>query len=272
MAQRSEEIADDLRRRIQEGEWRPGDVLPSMTVLAEEYGAARNTVAAAVEMLEDERLLWAARKRGTVVLRPGERRTIQRGNLVKRNTQHRLSDGTKVVGGYNFPAAQSGDEVWAHHFPPTADMVEIPARPANKLKILPGTLVLRRRRCTGPAGEQPFQLSDSYIHPDAYAEAPQVAENGPGPGAWLDRLEEVGHGPIDWLEIQRSRMPTKEEADLLQMPTRIPVIEILRIGYSAKTQRPVEVTLVRIPGDRVEIISHLARDASAAWPGEEPSE
>ncbi|MEO5876061.1 MAG: GntR family transcriptional regulator, partial [Streptosporangiaceae bacterium] len=255
MAQRSEEIARDLRRRIAAGEWRPGDVLPAMVVLAEEYRAARNTVAAAVELLEDERLLWAARRRGTVVLRPGERRTIQRGNLVKRNTQHVGPDGTKVSGGYNFPAAQSGDEVWIHHIPPTAQLVEITGRAANKLKLLPGTPVLRRRRCTGPAGEQPFQLSDTYIHPDAYAEAPGVAEPGAGPGAWIDRLEEVGHGPIDWLEIQRVRMPVKEEADLLQIPTRIPVLEILRIGYSARTERPVEVTVIRIPGDRVEIIS-----------------
>ncbi|WP_123666673.1 hypothetical protein [Actinocorallia herbida] len=29
--------------------------------------------------------------------------------------------------------------------------------------------------------------------------------------------------------------------------------------------RPVEVTVVRVPGDRVEIISRLRRDESAAW-------
>jgi len=266
MALRSQEIADDLRRRIQEGEWQPGEVLPPMAELAVQYKAARNTVAAAIEMLEDERLLWAARKRGTVVLRPGERRTIQRGNLVRRNTQHVAPDGTKVVGGYNFPAAQSGDEVWVHHIPPTADLAPIPDRPAHKLKVLPGTLVLRRRRCTSPAGEAPFQLSDTWIHPAAYAEVPAVAEPGAGPGAWIDRLEEAGHGPLQWIEIQRVRMPVKEEADLLQIPTRIPILEILRIGYSARTERPIEVTVVRIPGDRVEIISKLERDASAAWP------
>ncbi|GAB2837556.1 hypothetical protein GCM10022221_41180 [Actinocorallia aurea] len=66
-------------------------------------------------------------------------------------------------------------------------------------------------------------------------------------------------------------MPVKEEADLLQIPTRIPVLEILRIGYSARTERPVEVTVVRIPGDRVEIISRLQCDESAAWPTDDPS-
>lgn len=237
-----------------------------MAELAVEYGAARNTVAAAVAVLEDERLLWAARKRGTVVLRPGERRTLQRGNLVRRNTRHVGEGGERVVGGYNFPAALSGDEVWAHHIPATAEVVPIPERPANKLKVIPGTPVLRRRRCTGPEGEAPFQLSDSWIHPDAYAEVPAVAEPGAGPGAWIDRLEEAGHGPISWIEIQRVRMPVKEEADLLQIPTRIPILEILRIGYSARTQRPVEVTVARIPGDRVEIITRLQRDASAAYP------
>ncbi|WP_460363015.1 GntR family transcriptional regulator [Actinocorallia lasiicapitis] len=265
--QRSEEIAEDLRRRIQAGEWGAGEYLPAMAELAKGYGAARNTVAAAVALLEDERLLWATRRRGTVVLRPGERRTIQRGNLVRRNTQHVAPDGGRVTGGYNFPAAQSGDEVWVHHIKPSAELVPIPERPANKLKVLPGTAVLRRRRVTGPEGEQPFQLSDTWIHPDAVAEVPEVAENGAGPGAWIDRLEEAGHGPIQWLEVQRVRMPAKEEADALQIPTRIPVLEILRIGYSARTERPVEVTVVRIPGDRVEILSRLERDPSATWRG-----
>ncbi|GAA3242475.1 GntR family transcriptional regulator [Actinocorallia longicatena] len=266
MGQRYQEIADDLRRRIAEGEWRPGDVLPRMVDLAAEYEAARNTVAAAIDRLEGERLVFSAPKRGTVVLRPGERRTLQRGNLVKRSNRHVGPGGERRTGGYNFPAALSGDELWVHHVPPTSEYAPIPERPAGKLKVLAGAMVLRRRRVTGPEGEAPFQLSDSWIEPVAAAEVPAVAEQGAGPGAWLDRLEEAGHGPIQWLEVQRVRMPVKEEADLLAIPLSIPVIEIVRIGYSARTERPVEVTVVRIPGDRVEIISRLERDASAAWP------
>ena len=60
----------------------------------------------------------------------------------------------------------------------------------------------------------------------------------------------------------------QRQLDLLQIPTHIPIMEITRIGYSAKTDRPVEVTVVRIPGDRVEFVSNVQRDESAAWPAE----
>jgi GntR family transcriptional regulator len=61
-------------------------------------------------------------------------------------------------------------------------------------------------------------------------------------------------------------MPLPDEADLLQIATRAVVIEIARVGTSAKTQAPVEVTICVIPAERVEIITPLERDRTAQWP------
>jgi GntR family transcriptional regulator len=67
-------------------------------------------------------------------------------------------------------------------------------------------------------------------------------------------------------------MPTKEEADLLQIPVTIPVLEIVRVGTSAKDDQPIEVTMYVIPSDRVEQVVILERDETAAWPWpEEPT-
>lgn len=109
---RYREIADSLRKRIQEGEWKPGETLPRHADLAREYGASRNAVARAISVLEDEGRLWAVPRRGTIV-RPDKRRVILRTNVVRRNSRH-VIDGKPVVGGYTFPAAQ-GDELWIHH-------------------------------------------------------------------------------------------------------------------------------------------------------------
>jgi GntR family transcriptional regulator len=126
--------------------------------------------------------------------------------------------------------------------------------------------VVRRRRVTSPAGEPPFQLADSWIHPSGIADAPRAAVPDTGPGGYLDRLEEAGHGPISWTELVRARMPLPDEADLLQIAARAVVIEIARVGTSAKTQAPVEVTICVIPAERVEIITLLERDHTARWP------
>jgi GntR family transcriptional regulator len=61
-------------------------------------------------------------------------------------------------------------------------------------------------------------------------------------------------------------MPTSTEAGLLQIPVTIPVVEITRVGTSAKDGRPIEVTQYVIPSDRVEQIVVLERGPDAAWP------
>ncbi|GAA2634719.1 hypothetical protein GCM10010411_86940 [Actinomadura fulvescens] len=259
------EIADSLRQRIDGGEWAPGDKMPIHSELAKEYGVSRNVVAAAIKKLESEERVWAVPRRGTVV-RHQQRRTIMRTNVVRRNTRH-VIDGKAASGGYSFPAAQ-GNELWVHHREP--DVSEQPmsdARLAHMLNVKVGAKILRRLRVTGPPGEPPFQISATWIHPRGVSDAPEVKEShGTGPGAWLDRLEAAGHGPIEWMERRRVRMPEQEEAGLLKIPVSLPIWEIVRIGYSAKDENALEVTQVIIPSDRMEELSRLVRDETARWP------
>lgn len=253
------EIAADLRTRILDSEWKPGETLPRMTDLAREYGVNRDTVARSIAILEAEGLLWAVPRRGTVVRHGMSRPRRLRGNLVKRNV---ATDSP----GYSFPSA-SGQEVWKHHVPPTARHEKLTdPRLARMLGVPEGTEVMRRLRITGPETEPPFQINHSWIHPRGVADAPEVANQEPGPGGWLHRLEAAGHGPIEWREHHRARMPSKDEADLLQIPVTLPVLEIVRVGQSARDGLPIEVTMYVIPSDRVETVQVLERDESADWP------
>jgi GntR family transcriptional regulator len=97
---------------------------------------------------------------------------------------------------------------------------------------------MRRLRVTGPETEPPFQINDSWIHPRGVADASEVANQEPVPGGWLYRLEAAGHGPISWTEFHHARMPAKDEADLLQVPMTLPVLEIVRVGRSAIDDQP----------------------------------
>jgi len=261
MTARYQQVADDLRARITGGEWPPDTTLPRQADLATHYGVDKRVISDAIAVLETEGLVRAVRRRGTVVQPPVARRRIRRGTQVTRDTNHAVGGASS---GYNFPAAQA--EAWQLHGKPRRDTLPIPPRPAELLDVPAGGPVLRRRRVTSPVGEPPFQLADTWIHPDAVADAPQVAEADTGPGGYIDRLEEAGHAPITWEEITRARLPSAEEASLLSISPRMPVFEIARIGTSARTRRPVEITVCVIPADRVELSSRLQRAASAAWP------
>ena len=255
------DIASKIRTRIEDGEFAPGSMLPTLDTFAAELGVNRSTIHRAIEVLEGEGYVWGVQGRGMAV-RYGTMRTRRpRGNLVKRNGQ---------LTGYSFPSA-SAQEVWMRH----GEASNTPAplndeRLAGLLKVKPGTVCPRRFRVTGPVSEPPFQINDSWIHPDLADLVADVDKN-PAAGEWLYRIEKAGHWPISWLEFHRARMPTKQEAALLEIPTTLPVLEIVRQGRSGSTGEPVEVTQYVLASDRVETVMALERDAGAIdpWPDSE---
>jgi GntR family transcriptional regulator len=249
-------IAADIRDRIEAGQWQPGSKLPTLDELARLLGANRNTIHRAIEVLETEGYLWATQGSG-ITVRYGTMRTRRpRGNLVKRNAQ---------ALGYSFPSASS-QEVWMRH----GEADNSPARLDDRriarfLGVEPGTVVPRRFRVTGPVSEPPFQINISWIHPRVADIVADVDAN-PAAGEWLYRIEKAGHWPITWVEFHRARMPSKEEARLLEIPASLPVLEIVRQGTSGGDGRPLEVTEYILASDRVETIMVLERDEEAKQP------
>jgi DNA-binding GntR family transcriptional regulator len=53
----SRQIANELRERIASGDIPPGGRLPSITMLMQTYGVARNTARRSLAILEDENLI-----------------------------------------------------------------------------------------------------------------------------------------------------------------------------------------------------------------------
>lgn len=250
------DLAARMRRRIEANDWAPGTCLPPADDLATEYDAHPDAVTRAIAVLESEGYVWLVPGRGATVRHGMIRPRRRRGDLVKRNRQ---------TGGYSFPSASSR-EVWVQHGQAVSDLAEIPdGRLAKLLGVPVGSRVLRRVRVTGPASEAPFQISTSWIHPRV---SELVADLGvmSAAGEWLRLIERAGHWPISWLEFHRARMPTDSEASVLEIPTRLPVLEIVRLGRSGADSKPVEVTECVVAGDRVETVQVLHRHASAQEP------
>ncbi|MCS7220419.1 MAG: GntR family transcriptional regulator [Anaerolineae bacterium] len=64
------QLEQEIRHRIEMGEWKPGDLLPSERELAERYQISRMTVRQALANLVNDGLLYRERGRGTFVARP----------------------------------------------------------------------------------------------------------------------------------------------------------------------------------------------------------
>lgn len=252
------DVADALRTRVLNKEKQPGETLATIADLASQYSVARETARAAANTLAAEGLLRSVPGRGYVVQDRVRRRRIRRGQTVTRNPHY----------GYVFPATHDPSEKWAPIGKPFRSLEAAPELVATTFGVEVGTSVLRRRRVMAPEGEPAFQLVDTWLSPQAVADAPQVAEPSTGPGGYLDRLEEAGHGPISWREIIRVRMPSPAEAKLLEIAQALPVFEIAMTGYSGRDDQPIEVTIKVIPSDRVELCTDLVRGESAAWPVE----
>ncbi|MGP3750029.1 GntR family transcriptional regulator [Streptomyces sp. IBSNAI001] len=257
MATKSEEIADQLSARIGVGrDYPPGSTLPGFDDLTEEFGVSRLTISRAVELLALRGLVRTVKKAGIIVLQPVARRTVR--EVVRRSNS-----------GYVFPVAASAPGPWILHGRPQVGRLPMPEPVAELFGLDHGTEALRLRRVSSPPGEPPLQLADTWLHPGELDSLPELEKWEPGLGGHLDVIEQkAGHGPLSWERRERTDLPTSEEAQLLQVSRQLPVWRQFTIGTSGRTNRPVEITAVVIPGARIEYATKLRRDASARWPVE----
>ncbi|WP_078494617.1 GntR family transcriptional regulator [Streptomyces niveus] len=254
---RYEQVANDLRARIYAGEYEIGTTLPTYAELTELFGVGRGVISSALGLLEREGLIRVVKRAGIRVLDWRiQRRRISRGQSVMRDPYR----------GYVFPAASHAGEPWVMHGKAHRSYEPAPDRIAHLLGVEPGIAVLRRRRVTSPANEPPFQIVDTWLSPEAVRDAPMVAEASTGLGGYIDRLEEAGHGPISWTEHSRAKIPSREEAALLDISGESAALELTLIGTSAASGKAVDVTVRVIPADRAELVTELRRDDSAQWP------
>ena len=223
------QIADHLRVAIGKGRLRPGDQLPSEAQLMSHYGVARMTVRNALRILLDEGLVVAEHGRGVYVRsRPPVRRLAS-----DRFAQRHRKEGKAAVVIETEQAGAAG----------SVDMIQVsqarpPAEVADRLRLAEDAdTVIRSRRYSMDG--RPVETAVSYIPADLAAGTP-IADPNPGPGGIYARLEENGHVLERFTEEVTARMPTPEEARLLNLGPGVPVFRLVRTAYDSD-DRAVEV-------------------------------
>jgi GntR family transcriptional regulator len=245
------DIANDLQRRIDHGEWAPGQRLPGTAALARHYDAGKPIIAEAIGVLELNGRVRVRPRSGTYVLPPtGPRLPVDLGHQVRRNDL-----------GYLF-ARPSGH--WPPVGVPTRGWTACPTEVAAILEVQPGQQVFTRRRAVGPHGRA-VQLTTSYYPPDIASGTP-VEQADTGPGGVYDRIEQdLGHGPLTWTTQTSARLPTPEEAETLNMSTRLPVLVNTRAAANP-AHRVVAVDVAVVDAQLFAVQWDTSRDDTASWP------
>ena len=224
----SQQIADDLREQINDGQFAAGDPLPSERTLVELYGTAPQTTRQAIAILKSE---------GLVVGKPGRGIFIrERLPIVRVGSDHR-AQWRKRTGQSPMQAEAEANGLSWYQEVLALETVPAPDWVADRFEIERGQEVFVRRRRTW-IENVPTQLADSYYQL-ADVEGTRIMSEDTGPGGSYAQLEERGLVLAKFREEIGIRMPTPNETRRLRLGPGIPVAEMWRVAFTA--ERPIEV-------------------------------
>jgi DNA-binding GntR family transcriptional regulator len=225
------QVIDELRRRIESGEYPPGSLLPSEHQLSDEFRIARPTVVRALRVLRDDGWIETQQGKGSFV----RGRPALAGLETRRPGEDALNRDE---------AAGSGELVGVGVAAP-------PPRIAALLGLADGAEVIARRRLARLDGE-PSQLVTWWV-PSTLADGTDLGRETPLSGGVRAHLARRRGVRIDHvLEQVVARHPSAQESKLLGVGKTAAMLALYVTGRDA-SGAPVLVLEVVMPGDRHEL-------------------
>lgn len=234
------EIADRLRADIKSGTYGPGAKLPTAVEIATASGTGKTVVYRAFATLQAE---------GLVDVRPGDRAYVRNWTPILRDANERLS-GQRRDDGLSIWAADMGKRKWGVETT-ASTTTEVPTVVRELLDV---SNYLVRRRVFTVDGER-VQLGTSYLDAEV-TDGTAIEEVDPGSGGTFGRLKELGRGPVSFREDIRTRTPSAEEVEALQIGANRQVYEIVRKNATADGD-VVEVTHMVLVADAYVLRYHV---------------
>lgn len=217
--------------------------IPTVRELAQRHRVARNTAVKAINILQAE---------GLVVTRYGSGSYVRDKHPVRwlgpdRYARSRWANTTVQVHADSpdsDTAQQQGGQTQE------VNRVEADDRTAAALGIEPGTTVYERARTMTRDGVPTHTVTSYYRVEDV--EGTPIVDDRPGiagGGGGFAVLTGRGLPPDEMTEELRARMPTADEAELLELPPGEPVVEVRRVASTAEG-RPIEYAIGVHPASR----------------------
>jgi GntR family transcriptional regulator len=240
----SRRIAEAVRALITAGELAPGDKLPSERELARRFGTARNTAREAIRLLTEEGLVTAQHGRGVFVRE--KQRMIRWGSERYSRRTYRETGLTP----FRLEMARQGKTPRVEVT--SVEQITPPFDVAERLKASPEEASVLRRCNTYYADDEPIQVVTTYIR-WVDAEGTLLLQPKTGPGGIYGRLEERGHTMTTGQDEIIARMASHQEAQTLNLPPGVPVLEVLHTSLNQEGQ-PFEVSRFVHRADRAGLV------------------
>lgn len=224
------QIADELRRNIQESVFEVGDRLPTEAELSAQFGVNRHTLRRAMEVLRNEGIVQVARGRGTFVVSTPI--TFPIGKRVRFNKSLKaqaLNPKFQVIRAIETTAS---------------------AKVAACLELADGDAIILYERL-GIIDDVPVSLSSSHFPSARFPNLVSYCQTYNSISEMLQREYECDH-------IRRStrlsaRLARTKDARLLRMPATKPILlsESVNVDQQGAV---IEYGVTRFRGDRMEIV------------------
>jgi GntR family transcriptional regulator len=240
-------MADEIRDQILAGAYLPGERLPTIKELEARYGVSAAVVRHAVEVLQAEGLLMTRRGGGTVVRPPPPARRLAMDRYKAALEIAAVPDTTARATAFTTDQHIS----WAEY---RLDKDYSQAEADDELAALfglPAGVPLLRRHFVFYANDVPSQISINYM-PWDLVHGTRVADpcNEPWPGGTLAQCASLEHPVTRVEEHVRTRMPTHQESETLQIARGVPIFAITRRMLSGTKVMEVCRDII-LPGDSV---------------------
>ncbi|KRV47638.1 GntR family transcriptional regulator [Wenjunlia vitaminophila] len=230
-----QQLAAALRREIDNGVYPPGARLPSESELSARFGASRNTVRNGLKLLVSEGLVTSSQGLGYDV----------RSHEVFELNASRFENLTFPQNGDSYTT----DVTNAGRRPHQTLRVEMrPAPPdiAERLKVEAGSKTVLRF-CHRYVDDVPWSTQATYYPGWLMERAPRLTEPGDIAEGTTRYLTGAGVEQVGYFDEIATRMPTPEEARLLEIGAGVPVLLWTRTGHSR--DEPVRCTVTTLRGD-----------------------
>ncbi|HTH11357.1 MAG TPA: GntR family transcriptional regulator, partial [Acidovorax sp.] len=208
-----QQIKGLILQSLQQGEWKPGESIPSEMELAARFRVSQGTVRKAIDELAAENLLMRRQGKGTFVATHAEQQVQYRFLKLMPDTGDARVEG---------PAQRKVID---------CRRVRASADVARALALRSGDAVVQARRVLAFAGV-PTILEDIWLPGHAFKglTADQLA-NYQGPTYAMFELD-YGVRMVRAEEKIRAVLPDADQAAMLQVPQATPLLSVERIAYT----------------------------------------
>ena len=230
------QLKEIMRTKIRDGEWKPGDLIPSERELSEQYKISRMTARQAITELVNEGMFYREQGRGTFVSR------------------HKITQQLIRLTGFTEDIKARGQRPGTRVL--SAKMVPADEDTAERLHISPGQLIFRLQRLR-LADSEPLAIELSHIHFEGCEKLlEEDLENNS-----LYRILETQYG-LPLMEAEQeleAGLVGEKEAQLLKMSVGSPALYIRRVTYTDRDQ-PLEYAKSVYCGNKYVFYTNMKRE------------